>query len=310
LAAQGLAALSGLSGVGKTQTIVEYAHRHLDEYVYILWASANSREALVSGYGKIAGLLKLPESKDKDQTLAVEAVRHWLSSNQRWLLILDNADDLRTAREFIPSGKNGHVLLTTLGHATGAVARRVDIEEMGTEEGALFLLRRAKCIEENAFLEAASPANQEKAKEIAAQLDGLPLALDQAAAYVEETDCGLSGYLNLYRTHGPELLRLRGALSADHPDPVATTWALSFEKIEQANPPRLNSYDFVPSCIPMESPKRCSVKVLRNSERYWAPWHQTRLRLMAPSQRSLNIPCSAEIRTHARLRSIAWCRPC
>jgi hypothetical protein len=46
----------------------------------------------------------------------------------------------------------------------------------------------------------------------------------------------LSGYLDLYRTHGPELLRLRGALSADHPDPVTTTWALSFEKIELANP--------------------------------------------------------------------------
>jgi Tetratricopeptide repeat len=80
------------------------------------------------------------------------------------------------------------------------------------------------------------PTERATAKEIVTQLGGLPLALDQAGAYIEETGCGLADYLNLYRTHGPELLRLRGMLSSDHPDPVATTWALSFEKIEQANP--------------------------------------------------------------------------
>jgi MoxR-like ATPase len=56
LAMQGRAALSGLGGVGKTQT----AHRHLDEYDYTFWTTAHSREALVSGYAMIAGLLKLP----------------------------------------------------------------------------------------------------------------------------------------------------------------------------------------------------------------------------------------------------------
>ena len=114
------------------------------EYVYTFWAGADSREALVFAYVTIAGLLKLPEAQDKDQTLAVDAVKHWLSSHEGWLLILDNADDLRMAHEFIPPGKNGHVLLTSRARATGTVARLVEIQEMGTEEGALFLLRRAK----------------------------------------------------------------------------------------------------------------------------------------------------------------------
>jgi hypothetical protein len=107
---------------------------------------------------------------------------------------------------------------------------------VGTEEGALLLLRRAKYIAEDAPLDAASEAEQATAKEIATQLDGLPLALDQAAAYIEETACGLSGYLLLYRDHAPALLRRRGVLASDHPDPVATTWALSFENIEKVNP--------------------------------------------------------------------------
>jgi tetratricopeptide (TPR) repeat protein len=236
LTAQGRAALSGLGGAGKTQTAVEYAHRHFDEFDYTFWTTAHSREAVVSGYSTIAGLLGLSLAEAQDQTLLVDAVKHWLSSHQRWLLILDNGDDLPMVRPFIPSGKNGHVLVTTRARATGEVARLVEIQEMGTEEGALFLLRRAKYIAEAATLDAATKADQGEAKALASQLDGLPLALDQAGAYIEETGCGLSGYLHLYRSHALEFLRRRGALTSDHPDPVATTWALSFEKIELANP--------------------------------------------------------------------------
>ena len=236
LAGQGRAALSGLGGVGKTQTAAAYAHRHLSEYTHALWSSAHSREALVSGYATLAGLLRLPEHSAQDQTLAVDAVKRWLATHPDWLLILDNADDLTMTRAFIPLGEHGHIVLTTRARAVGALARLVEIQEMESEEGALLLLRRAKYVVEDAPLDAASKADQATAKDIVEQLAGLPLALDQAAAYIEETGCGLSGYLDLYRNHGPELLWRRGALVSDHPDPVATTWALSFENIEKANP--------------------------------------------------------------------------
>jgi tetratricopeptide (TPR) repeat protein len=148
-----------------------------------------------------------------------------------WFLILDNADDLDMARRFIPSGRIGHMIFTTQARAVGAVAQLVEIQGMGIEEGTLFLLRRSRWIAD----EAAEVVDWTRAKEIVAQLDGLPLALDQAGAYIEETGGGLSGYLNLYQTHTPKLFRRRGALASDHPKPVAATWSLSFEKIEQAN---------------------------------------------------------------------------
>src|SRR5260370_11181848 len=71
---------------------------------------------------------------------------------------------------------------------------------------------------------------------IVSELGGLPLARDQAGAYIEETNCGLSGYLNLYRTRRKDLLQRRSKLRTDHPQPVGTTWSLSFQKVEQANP--------------------------------------------------------------------------
>jgi hypothetical protein len=88
LAKRGRAALSGLGGVGKTQTAVEYAYRHLQEYDHAFWVSATSREAFLSGYAAIAGELKLSEAGTQDQLLAVAAVRRWFGSHGRWLLTL------------------------------------------------------------------------------------------------------------------------------------------------------------------------------------------------------------------------------
>jgi hypothetical protein len=69
-------------------------------------------------YSSTAGFLKLSESGAQDQIVAAEAVKFWLVSNQGWLLILDNADDIGMASAFLPSGKKGHVILTTRAQAT------------------------------------------------------------------------------------------------------------------------------------------------------------------------------------------------
>jgi tetratricopeptide (TPR) repeat protein len=257
LAERGRAALSGLGGVGKTQTALVYTDRHRTEYDYMFWVSAASREILLSGYAAIAGLLQLHEAGAPDQVHpAVIAVQRWFGSHERWLLILDNADELEAVRPFLPPVGKGHVILTTQASATSAVAQRVEIQEMGLEEGALFLLRRVGCITKDALLEAVNPADQRQARDIALQLGGLPLALDQAGTYIDETGCGLSGYLDLYRRHAPELLQRRGMLAFDYPKSVATTWVLSFDNIERANPAAAELLKFCaflhPDVIPEE----------------------------------------------------------
>ena len=202
-------AISGLGGIGKTQTAVEYAYRHRDEYSAIFWARAASRETLIADFVTIAALLHLPEQNAQDQSIAVAAVVRWLASHKDWLLILDNADDLEMAVEFLPNEGSGHVLLTTRAQFTGTIAHGIELEKMDLAEGSLLLLRRARVLAQDAPLDQSNKEERATAEAIVKALDGLPLALDQAGAYIEETQCGLAGYLDLYHTRRGELLQRR-----------------------------------------------------------------------------------------------------
>jgi hypothetical protein len=81
------------------------------------------------------------------------------------------------------------------------------------EQGALLLLRRAGLIAPDAALSHASDEEQEQAKRLTLELGGLPLALDQAGAYLEETGMDLTSYWHLYQQHRTSLLQRRGGWS-------------------------------------------------------------------------------------------------
>jgi tetratricopeptide (TPR) repeat protein len=249
-------AISGLGGIGKTQTAVEYAYRHQDTYKAVLWVKAETEASINAEFATLASMLDLSEKQEQDQRKIVEAVKRWLQKHTDWLLILDNADDIAMVRGFMPVGGKGHILLTSRAHATGDVARRIEVEKMEPGEGALFLLHRAKLLDPDALLDTAPITVQDTARKIVKVMDGLPLALDQAGAYIEETACGVKGYWQLYQTQGAQLLKERGALVTDHPNPVATTWSLSFKNVEQANPAAAELLRFcaflAPDAIPEE----------------------------------------------------------
>lgn len=226
-------AMSGLGGIGKTQIAVEYAYSYRDHYRAIFWINASAREVLSADFVLLAVLLNLPEQYEQDQDIVVRAVKRWLATHTHWLLILDNVDKLEMIVDFLPMQSTGHVLITTRLQALGTLAQSIEVEKMGQDEGVLFLLRRTKLLAPGASLDHAREENCDRAVEIVAALEGLPLALDQAGAYIEETRCGMSQYLNLYGIRRKELLLRRGGFSLDHPDSVVATWALSFQQIEQ-----------------------------------------------------------------------------
>ena len=232
-------AISGLGGIGKTHTAVEYAYRFHRDYEAVLWLQANSWETLVSACVQLADELALPEQKEADQVVA--EVHRWLRKHHSWLLILDNVEHPQEVlSRFVPTQHHGSVLLTTRVHDVEPLAQTQVLATMSEEEGVLFLLRRTKKVAPKAGLDQAGIAQQGEALQIWQLMDGLPLALDQAGAYILETGCSFSEYREQYVRRRAELLARRGKRFIGHEASVATTFSLAFERVEALNPAAAN----------------------------------------------------------------------
>ncbi len=225
-------ALNGMPGSGKTQIAVQYVHFHKHEYRTILWLEAASRHTLSEAIVPLAESLAFHVQDRVDEHHLFAALSRWLEQHNEWLLSLDDLRDFQLLDRFIPFYSNGHILLTTYSHATGERAHPVPVPEMTPEDSAVFLLRRAGLIGEQASRDEASELEYAQAIDIVEEFDGWTLALDQAGAYIEETGCDLPRYLELYRSDGMELLARRGRLARAHSKSVMVTLLLAFKEIE------------------------------------------------------------------------------
>jgi tetratricopeptide (TPR) repeat protein len=222
-------ASSGLGGVGKTQTAVEYAYRRRDRYDAIFWIRADTETALREGFLDAARLLGLPEANEADAMLAVTAVHRRLGESNNWLLIYDNADDLKLLDPFLPKDRTGHILITTRSSFAGQLARLIALDRLSETEGAALLLRRS------GLRDSASEADVDAARALIREMDGLPLALEQAGAFIEEMHVSPSEYLSLFHEQPAELLDFESdVIPPDHIS-VFKTFSLSLFHIERVS---------------------------------------------------------------------------
>lgn len=233
-------ALVGLGGLGKTQTAAEYAYRYRQEYQAVLWARADTEENLKSDFQTLVRLLKLDEQGNPAETM-----QKWFTGHDGWLLILDNADDLNFIASFFPQSPRGHVLVTTRAMASGNVAQSFLLEPLNFEEGALCILRRSGTIQWHQQLADTTMLNVSAAANIAALMDGLPLALEQAGAYIEDTGSSVNRYLKMYEEYRAQIIKDQYGALPNYPLAVAAAWKFSKDIVKQEQPA---TYEFLQLC--------------------------------------------------------------
>src|SRR5579885_2650976 len=249
-------AISGMGGIGKTQTAIEYAYRYQANYRAVFWVRADTSETLLSDLATLIELLHLTETALYDPQAILRTITHWLNEHSEWLLILDRIENIGTIRDFLSSLRSGHILLLMRSEVTGTVTDPLVLEKMEPEEGAHFLLRRAKLISINTRPEDVPEVLYAHALGIVQHLDGLPLALDQAGAYLEETACELTRYLEYYQTRRSLLLGLRGVVIDDHQESVVETFTHAIAKVQQAYPAAIDLLRFCAFLHPNTIPER------------------------------------------------------
>ncbi|MBV8557671.1 MAG: tetratricopeptide repeat protein [Planctomycetaceae bacterium] len=252
-------AIAGLGGVGKTQTAVEYAYRHRDQYRAVLWVRADPGWVrpdlgtnLVSGYRELAEVLGLPEKDARDSNEVVAAVRRWLGREPGYLLILDNADDPALVQPYLPPDPKGHVLLTSRAHNFDVLGihESIELPVLTPDEALEFLQKRT------GRKGPLDPAEQEAARTLAGELGYLPLALEQAAAYMKEHEETFAVYLAAYRILWVKLLDEFGPVTGDYLGTFRTAWKRSFDAVARSSLAsiellRLSAF-FAPVAIPYE----------------------------------------------------------
>jgi tetratricopeptide (TPR) repeat protein len=226
-------ALYGLGGVGKTQLALEYAYTQKDNYERIYWISAVNEATLFSGFQEIAKRTRCISDYSILKPLEVaERVLHWLNEQKSWLLVLDNLDDINVVNGYLPDrSPRKHTLITTrLSHCHQIPAEGLQVEVLDVTDATnlLFLRSHVGTVE--------TPDGKAEAIEIVKELGFLPLAIEQAAAYIREASKNVFKFLPNYRnsrmTHHA---RASKGIQSCYVESVATTWRMSFQRIEENN---------------------------------------------------------------------------
>ena len=245
-------AIYGLGGIGKTRLAVEYAWRSGDRYETALFVVADSPEALRSGLARLAGpdLLDLPEYEAGAEAKMIAAVQRWLRDHDRWLLILDNVDTPAAQEaviEVLPSLSSGRVLITSRLRDWPPTVRSQPLETLSLDEAQKFLLERT------AQQRTPGDHDEGEARHLAEELGRLPLALEQAAAYIAHHQMTFADYLKSWEKERTEVLTWHNKNVMQYPASVAATWQTTLRRLSPTATAilRLTTY-LAPDPIPIE----------------------------------------------------------
>ena len=254
------AALIGIGGVGKSQIAIEFCYRYKEEHpeAHILWVHGGSPDRFDQAYSELALRLQIPRG-DGPKIESRTHLAEWLSdaTHGEWLMVLDNADDedtvfgnkkhqtlnprdgepIKPLVDYIPRSPHGSVLVTSRDRRIGLrlvdYRRVIEVSPFGLEDAKQLL--KTKLPEKTSI-------SEEDSTELVKELHCLPLAITQAAAYINEEDVSLAHYVELLQSgdqQTSELLETSyfdAARGFNSQNSIFTTWKITFDQIRKRNP--------------------------------------------------------------------------
>ena len=185
-------------------------------------------------------------------------------STGQWLLVFDNADDIDmwigkseqgSGRliEYLPRSKQGSIIFTTRDRKAAVKLAHQNIVEVPEMDETIAAQLLQKCLIDQNLIN-----SQQDTTALLAQLTYLPLAIVQAAAYINENEIALVDYLSLLAEQEEDVVNL---LSEEFEDdwryhnvknPVAVTWLISFEQIRHRDPLAADYLSFM-ACVDLKN---------------------------------------------------------
>ncbi|KAF5136426.1 Regulatory protein AfsR [Metarhizium anisopliae] len=240
-------ALAGLGGVGKTQIALHFVYQLKEKRpdYSIFWVPLLGHETVERAYREIAKKLRLQKSSDNEDIKDLVYQYLSLCKADKWLFILDNTDDQELMfgsahkpglEEYLPKNEKIIILLTTRSRQVAVEFARadvIDIEQMNQEEAANLFKKT--------LVQDQLPVDEALATELLTYLKFLPLAITQAAAYLNVTMAPIQTYLGLLRGAEKDVTRVLGREFKDSTryrgsrNAVGTTWLVTFDQIEKSD---------------------------------------------------------------------------
>ena len=232
------AAVSGLGGIGKTQLALRYAQLHVTEYDNnVVWINSETKLDMSRSFSKLAAKLAI-ERKDeygehKDIERIVEEIYDYFS-DRRSLFIFDNVENYVEIEPFLPKSMVGNKpsLLITSRYKNWQNAAPVVSLDVFTNQESLALVKNGLSINSN--------SQDVKIQLLHNLLHGLPLALQQAIAYIKiqrnlDSSFSIGNYIEMFKEKTKEVLDFNFRSYSNDPylKTVYMTWKITLERIKK-----------------------------------------------------------------------------
>ncbi len=248
----GAKAIYGLGGIGKTQTVVEYAWQHQEEHSALLFVVADTPETLQRNIAGLIGPLEitLPADRGNLEEEQFKAVIKWLKDNPGWFLILDNVDTLEAqdkVNKILDELTQGYVVITSRIKDWRTGVEPLELDVLSSEAAIAYLDESTQAQRLNTSQDNADVAELVKA------LGCLALALEQAGAYIRYEQCSYRNYLTLWRSADEDVIAWHDPQILQYPRSVATTWETTLARLSPSARCLMRMLSFLaPEIIPDE----------------------------------------------------------